>query len=298
MRQRVKLVVIIPVGALSSKNHYEHMVDTIRSIQHYATPDHQIVIQDNSAPMHLGERLGREFPELDIVRAPVNYGLFGGLYKSLSLALLHIHSTYDYRVLMKMDTDALMTGAGIEDTAIRFFAEHPNVGEVGSHLVDGAGIKYAAKTLRYETGALGWLADRQRCATLRLYLQQARGNGYRVGEHILGGTALYNPEFIRRLVNRDMLLREELRRTRLQEDHLWGLLCYASGMEIARFQVPEQPLAVVWQGLPCSPEQIIAAGAKIVHSTRYWQHMNEDEIRAFFRVYREEQEREDARIPV
>ncbi|MBE2269012.1 MAG: hypothetical protein IAE80_12340 [Anaerolinea sp.] len=283
MKQRARLVIIIPAGALSSKNRYEHMVDTIESIQHYAGADHKIVIQDNSAPMHLGDRLGRHFPSVDVVRAPVNYGLFGGLYKSLSLALLHVHATYDYDVLMKMDTDALMTGAGIADDAIRFFADNPNVGEIGNHLFAGKGIEYPRDRARYEASNLGWLRDRQRCSTMRLYMQQARANGWRDGEHILGGTAIYNPEFIKRLVNGDYLLREELRRTMLQEDHLWGMLCYAVGMKIARFHIPENPLAVVWKGLPRSPQALVEVGAKIVHSTRYWNGMNEDQIRAFFR---------------
>lgn len=303
LKQHFKLVVIMPAGAISSKNRYEHMVDTIESIQHYATPHHKIVIQDNSAPMHLGERLARQFPALDIVRAPVNYGLFGGLYKSLSLAFLHVEAAYRYDVLIKMDTDALMTGAGIEDEAIRFFQQHPGVGVIGSHLYANEGVRYPASTLRHETGVLGWLNDRERCAILRLYLQQALGNGYRMGEHILGGTAIYNPEFIRRMVSKDMLMREELRRTMLQEDHLWGLLCYAVGMEAARFHLPEHPLAVVWKGLPCSPGELEASGAKVVHSTRFWQDMNEDHIRAFFRQRRrqrreEREERDHAPIPV
>ena len=138
MKQQVILVVVIPVGALSTKNRYEHMVDTIESIQHYATQNHKIVLQDNSAPMHLGDRLLKEFTQLIEARAPLNYGLFGGLYKSLSLALLHIQSTYKFQVLMKMDTDALMTGPGIEDDAIRFFDGHPDVGEIGHRLHEGS----------------------------------------------------------------------------------------------------------------------------------------------------------------
>lgn len=297
MKQKLKLVVVIPVGALSSKNRYEHMVDTIESIQHYATPEHQIVIQDNSAPMHLGDRLAREFPQLDIVRAPVNYGLFGGLYKSLSLALLHIHSSYKFDVLMKMDTDALMTGAGIEDAVLRFFSEHPGVGVMGNRLHEGDGVRYPEKTLRFESSTMGWLIDRQRCATLRLYLQQAEGNGYKVGEHVLGGTAIYHPDFIDKLISRDMLLREELRRTMLQEDHMWGLMAYAVGMKVAHFHIPDNPMAVVWKGLPAAPEDLVKANAKIVHSTRYWKQMNEDQIRAFFKQRRRERREETASEP-
>jgi hypothetical protein len=139
-------------------------------------------------------------------------------------------------------------------------------------------------------GTRGWLQDRQRASLLRYYYQLARSNGYSSGEHIIGGAALYSPKFIEKLVQGDFLLREDLRRTKLQEDHLWGLLCKAVGMEIASFQIPEHPLAVVWRGLPCSPQELLANNAKVIHSTRFWNEMNEDRIRAFFRAHRETQE--------
>ncbi|MBK8020904.1 MAG: hypothetical protein IPK19_05610 [Chloroflexi bacterium] len=38
-----------------------------------------------------------------------------------------------------MDTDALITGPGLEDDAIDCFAAHPNVGEMGTYLYEGTG---------------------------------------------------------------------------------------------------------------------------------------------------------------
>ena len=287
MKEKVKLVVVIPIGTLSAKNRYEHMVDTIASVEHYTRNDCRIVLQDNSSPLQLGKKLKGLFPNVDVVRAPINYRMFGGLYKSLSLALLHIHASYDFQVLLKMDTDALMTGYGLEDAAAEFFGRNPQVGEIGNHVFDGKGIEWPRRRLINETNMLGWLRDRQRCATLRYYLQLARTHGYQLGEHILGGAALYSPVFIERLVDRGFLLREELSRCVLHEDHLFGLLCKAVGLELAGRTVPEFPLAVVWRGLPSSPESLAENGASVVHSTRSWQGMNEDDIRAFFRARRE-----------
>ncbi|MBK8020905.1 MAG: hypothetical protein IPK19_05615 [Chloroflexi bacterium] len=62
MKEQVKLVVLLPVGALSSKNQLSFIVDTIESIIHYTTPDRRIVIQDNSSPLHLGSKLIQRFP--------------------------------------------------------------------------------------------------------------------------------------------------------------------------------------------------------------------------------------------
>ncbi|MFQ3567056.1 MAG: hypothetical protein SNJ59_08645 [Aggregatilineales bacterium] len=289
MKDQVKLVVVIPVGGLSSKNRFEHIVDTVESVIHYATPSRRIVIQDNSSPLHLGQRLLDLFPELTVVRAPINYGMYGGLYKSISLALIHIHAAYDFEVLYKMDTDALLTGYGLEDDALAYFRQNPNVGQLGTYLHTGDGIAWPRSRLRHETSAIGWLRDRKRCATLRYYLQMAHSSGYVDGEHILGGVAIYSAKLITRLAQGDFLLREELRRTRLQEDHLFSLLCKSVGLDLASFELPEHPFAIAYQGLPAAPEALAEAGAKAIHSTRFWQNLSEDSIRAFFKARRDEQ---------
>ncbi|MBI5667930.1 MAG: glycosyltransferase [Chloroflexi bacterium] len=286
MRQSVKLVVLIPVGTISNKNRFEYMVDTIESIIHYTTPNRRIIIQDNSSPLHLGEKLRLIFPELIVVRAPENYLLGGGLYKAESLALLHIAAAYRFQVLFKMDTDAIMLGYGLEDDAIRFFEDHPDVGIMGNYFYDGVGAAWPRERLLYETSHLGWLENRKRCARLRYYLQMANANGYIPGEHVLGGMAIYNPRFIEKLVQGDFLLREELRQSKLQEDHLFGLLCKASGMHLASFSYPDYPFQVAWQELPAAPHELMERGVKAVHSTRQWNDLNEDQIREYFRMQR------------
>src|SRR5678815_5364545 len=116
------------------------MVDTVSSVVHYATPDRRIIIVDSFSPLHYADRLQEIFPELLVLRMPQNYGYFGGLYKAESIALLHAHSTFDFQIAVKMDSDALMIGHGLEDDAIRYFAEHPNVGQLGNYLVEGEGV--------------------------------------------------------------------------------------------------------------------------------------------------------------
>jgi hypothetical protein len=291
MKERVKVVVLMPVGALSSRNRLDHIIDSIESICHYTTPDRRIVIQDNSSPMHLGEKLSDRFPEVAVIRAPDNYGLRGGLYKSESLAMLHIHATYDFDIMIKFDTDALMLDYGLEDEAIAYFERHPEVGLLGHHLVEGEGIAWGRKRIATETSTFGWVRDRHRCNRLSLYLQMALANGYRVGEHALGGSYIMSRKLVDRLVQGDFLLREEIRRCVIGEDQLFGLLTKAAGMEIANFQIPEHPMAIVWRGLPCSPAELVEQGAKIAHSTRFWQDMKEDDIRAFFRTRREQEKR-------
>lgn len=289
-KETIKAAIVILVGPLGSRNKFEHVVDTVQSVKHYASPDSRIIIQDNSSPLNLGKRLQKEFPDLLISRAPRNYGLYGGLYKSESLAFKYIHDQLNPEVIIMMDSDALFTGYGLEDDALAFFAKNPNVGVMGNYLTDGEGIKWPAQKLRYQTGIFGWLRDRERHDLMKDLADKARARGWVDGTHILGGIAIYNPALIDKLVDLNLLDREPLRRAFWQVDHLFSLLCVASGMDMARFHMPDQPFGVVWRGMPVSPHEIVYHRVKAFHSTRAWKDgqrvWNEDDIRAFFAARR------------
>jgi hypothetical protein len=49
----------------------------------------------------------------------------------------------------------------------------------------------------------------------------------------------------------------------------------------------DEPLAVAWKGLPAAPDEIVAAGKELVHSTKSYARRDEAEIRAVFRRARE-----------
>lgn len=290
MKERVKLVVVIPIGPIGPRYALDDVVDTINSVIHYTTPDRKIIIQDNSSDTHVSSTLSDVFPELMIIRSPQNYGLSGGLYKAESLAYLFAHSAYSFDVLMRMDTDALMIGHGLADDAARVFAENPNIGQLGTYMVGTNGeiseFSWPEKQLKKEISFIGWMQDRSRCELLRLLVASAQANGYVMGEHIIGGVSILSPRFIARIVQDGLLLREELRRSLLQEDHIFSLLVKAVGMELGEFGGPEHPLANRWKGLPAHPEQLVATNKKVIHSTRFWEDMKEPEIRSFFRERR------------
>lgn len=285
-KEAVKAVIVILVGPIGSRNRFEHVVDTVQSVKHYASPDSRILIQDNSAPLHLGERLQKQFPDLLVSRAPKNYGLYGGLYKSESLAFQYIYDHFDPKVVIMMDSDALFTGHGLEDDAIAFLEKHPNVGLMGNYLKEGEGIDWPARKTRAQIGLMGWLRNRKRYVLLKQLVEQARAYGWKDGQHVLGGIAIYNPKLIEKMVAQNLLNREELRQAFLQVDHIYGLLCAACGMEMAFFNIPQNPFAVVWRGMPVSPHAVVAQKIKAFHSTRSWKDdsrdWNEDQIREFF----------------
>lgn|GEM_PF-2462869 len=291
-KEKVKAVVVILVGPLGSRNRYEHVVDTVKSVQYYASADSKILIQDNSAPLNLGKRLQTQFPDLLVSRAPKNYGLYGGLYKSESFAFQYIHEHFDADLVVMMDSDALLTDFGLEDLAIAYFKDHPNVGLMGNYLTEGTGIAWAAKKLKAQLSPLGLLRDQERYHLLHEITDKAYGNGWKDGQHILGGIALYNPKLIEKMVAANYLNREPLRRAFLQVDHIYGLLCAACGMEMAFFNIPSHPFGVVWRGMPISPKAIVNQGVKAFHSTRSWEDADgkwdEDQIREFFAARRSE----------
>ncbi|MCC7450777.1 MAG: glycosyltransferase family 2 protein [Anaerolineae bacterium] len=286
MKQPVKLVVVIPIGPLGSSYTFDDMVDTVESVRHYATPDRRIIIVDSSAPLHLGQKLAAIYPELFILRPPQNYGLFGGLYKALSLAFLYAHSMFDFRVLVRMDIDALMIGSGLADDALQVFEANPKVGMLGTYLNSGEGVAWPQQQLKRQTHPIMLARDLERTALLRRLMATAQANGYQPGEHVLGGVVVYNPALIDKLMNHNLLLREELRRSKLQEDHIFALLCKAAGMELGQFGDAAHPMGIAWRGLPQSPQQLIRQNKKIIHSTRFWRDQDEQQIRAFFRARR------------
>jgi len=290
MKKHVKLIVIMTVGPLDEARYrFDDLIDTINSITFYTTPERQIIIQDNSQ-QNIGSILEEYFPELIVIRSPQNYGISGGLYKSESVALLFAHAMYTSQVIIRMDMDALLTGWGLEDDAFAYFRQHPNVGLIGNYRVgchnEPADFSWPRQELLDEISFKGWLRDRQRCLFMRDLFKQATECGYEPGEHVMGGVAIFSPVLLDRLVRANLLMREELRRSVLQEDHLFGLLTKAVGMDLGDFSGPNDPMAVQWRGMPHSPQEVMAGNKKIVHSTRFWHGMSEEAIRASFRMYR------------
>jgi hypothetical protein len=286
MKQKVKLIIVMTVGPLGSSYTMEDLIDTLHSIVEYTSPDRRIIIQDNSSPVHMGEKISAMFPELTIIRSPENYGLYGGLYKAESLAFLCAHSMFDYQVLVRMDIDALVIAPGIEDDAAQYFALHPQVGILGNIQWQGEGTDWPRQQQLRQSGWLGFLRDSRRHRILNNLMVSAERGGWRPGQAVIGGAAIFNPLFINKLVREGLLLREEIRRLKLQEDHIFSLLCYAVGMELGDFHTGDKPMSISWRGLEVAPEELLKRNKKLIHSTRFWKDMREDAIRRFFRERR------------
>ncbi len=107
-----------------------------------------------------------------------------------------------------------------------------------------------------------------------------------MGEHCLGGAYFVSRECLERLSRAGLIGTGQFSDMPLAEDWLVGIFTRVVGMGIGDFATDGYPMGLAWKGLPCSPSDLLAMGKKIIHSTRYWGALGEDEIRAFFRVRR------------
>ncbi len=284
-----KLVVVMPVGP---NLRYDFVLDTVDSIKRYATGSCQIVIVDDSGA-GVGARLLQDEPSVDVIVTEGAQGLYGGLYVGTSLAFAHVLANYDFSVLLRLDTDALVIGSDAEDQAIRYFADHPDVGMLGSYRFGCDGVRRdftpARRLLKKEIAISSLLLAPQRFKRfwfLRANVARAVANGYELGEHCLASAVFFSSACVRALAAEKLLNRSELQTSRLGDDHLFGLLTVAAGFKIADFATHDLPIGVRWRGLPFAPQELLDRKKRLIHSTRFWNDMNEEQIRDFFRVIR------------
>jgi glycosyltransferase involved in cell wall biosynthesis len=282
----VDLIVVIPVGP---NEVLEYILDTIDSVTHYMGLSTKIIVADDSGT-DTGAAVQSRVPGVDLVKTPRLHGGQGGLYLTLSLAYLHAARNYEFKVLLKLDVDALVTGDRPDVDAIRFFDQHPDVGIIGLY---GHGTQpdvddhhWSKSRLLEETRGRSALRDPILCFTLRRLLRRARRHGFRPGDYIFGGSYFMSSACVRRLADANLLSRQDLGRSLLEEDHIFGLLAKTVGVELADFASGDLPMALELKRLPYAPAELVAKKKKVAHSVRRWQGLGEAEIRTFFRDLR------------
>lgn len=280
-----RLAVLIPAAP------GEDAADCLASVLAHTGPGRRVVVVDDGALV--AEQLraaGLDDEEVEIIPAPSGApGNRGGLWVKLAAGLRRIARDPEVDLVLRMDTDALVIGPGIEDAARAAFAADPDAGMLGAARVGPDGRERdpgpAARLLHHEAGPAG-LRDPRRRRTLRRIWKEARAHGYVDGEHALGGANLMRGSLVRTLAARGWLDLPELAGSGLSEDHLFGLMTVATGARIGEFGGPGRPLAVQWRGLPDHPDALLARGALVCHSVRAWDGLDEPAIRGIFRAAR------------
>jgi hypothetical protein len=285
----VKTVVVIPVGP---RLRYDYICDTVDSVIYHMGRDCPIIAVDDSGA-GAGDLLRQDYPSMVVLTTPGADDWYGGLYLAISMGMQYAVEHYDFRVLLRLDTDALVIGFGAEEEASLYFQQYPSVGQLGSYRLSCDGrerdFRRPRRRLLFEIG--WWQAvlaphehrDRQ---FLRSIVRSARAQGYEDGEHCMGGATFYSGACLRALAQANLLGRRELGARRIGEDHLFAALLMSTGFRMADFATGDLPLGVRWRGLPYSPEELLRRKKKITHSTKSWKGSSEEDIRTFFRKAR------------
>ena len=212
-------------------------------------------------------------------------------------ALAALRERYDYDVVLRLDTDALVTGPSPHRDILAASTQQPRAGIFGAFSERGDGTKKASdmykvgEKLRYEMSIhrsrrqLLKKPARLACslALKRLYWR-ARRNGYQAGYTVTGGAAFMMRPLIDRWCEMGLHRLDALRFSSLTDDVLFGLCTYAAGFYLS--DGPPNILAVNWIGMPMSPIEVIARGVKVIHSIKTSELEEQNDIRKYFATIR------------
>jgi O-methyltransferase len=284
----VRMTVVMPVGPKCNPRFID---DTLASIEYYAQPGWRLILLDDSRRTGLCRSL-RGSADATIIQARAG-GVRGGLYLNLSDGFLSaLEQPFD--ILLRIDTDGLVIGGGFEEASASFFRTHPLVGCLGRHDRNYDGTPYDRSWGREQIRrhlTVGWRRTPATSAMLARLVVRATLHGYRPGECVLGGVCIYSRSAIEKLRDHDLLADSRLGRASLEEDHLFGLALRACGMRLSDFGSASDTLPIGGQhsGLGASPSALVEAKKALIHSTRFWNQMDETSIRADFARRRSEE---------
>jgi hypothetical protein len=226
-----------------------------------------------------------------------NHGKGLGLYTTLSKAYHFALDHFDFAALLRLDTDALIIGPNPESHILDFFKHNPDVGLAGRYI---RGLRSPDDFGNvWENGGREMIISIAKMFTrfflrhpptywrLRKLLFKALANGYEMGDLIFGGTYTFSRIGLEKLRDHGLLPLPNAVGTELEEDHTFSILICAVGLRLGDLASNGYPFACSWKGLPASPQTLRDANKKIVHSTRYWQDLGEEEIRKYFKRIRE-----------
>jgi hypothetical protein len=273
-------VVVIPIGPTCQT---EYVADTIESIRHFAPLARLVLVDDSRRGM--GIQLGERY-ELTSVEARA-HGVFGNLYLNLSAGFREALQR-PFRILIRLDTDAIIAGSDFEAKAIERFNSDEWLGSLGSFRVTYDGAQrdgsWAKRRILFHLAVITLVRPNEAIRTFTL-LRRAHRHGYRLGESIMGGAVIYRYEAVAALNEANLLGRVDIAKLGVHEDHIFGLCLPSVGYHLGEFgnKYDDEPMGVDWKGLPAPPSELIELRKSIIHSTKFFEAMDERAIREEFR---------------
>ncbi len=285
----LKTIVVIPVGPTCQVN---FILDTLNSIYYYMNQTSTKVILIDDSQIETGKLISKTYSKVEVLKTPYNRGKNAGLYYSLAEGFNYAYKNYKFKVLLRLDTDALIIGKNPENKAIEYFEKNKKIGILGSYKYSYNGrlrdFSWPERQLILESSILSLLKGLYRIKgilTLRTITKQAKKNGYILGEHCMGGACFYSYNCIKSLYDNNYLPIKNIQWSKLQEDMIFGLLIKSIDIHMHDFVLGNDTLGVKWRGLPDKPSELIKK-KKIIHSTRFFEDMDEKAIRDYFKSKR------------
>jgi hypothetical protein len=276
--------VVVPVGPTCKENFVN---DTLDSVEFYCPNRSVYIVDDSGTGMGSKVALGRRATVINVS----GMGLAGGLYGSLSAGFAEaLKNPFD--ILLRLDTDALVANDRFLTQSSEYFQAHPEIGALGSYRFGYSGsirsYSQPRKRLLWEMSA-GVAKSPRLAAHLASLTAKAIKNGYKLGESIMGGVTVYSHRAVAALAAAGALDDKLVVSSALQEDHIFALWLKSLGLGLADFGRHDNdlPFAAKHKGLPDSPVSIIGREKSLVHSTKYFEDLDESEIRAIFAAERQ-----------
>lgn len=265
---------------LAGPGDWPALAEVLDSLARYE-PDAKAVVLDDATTDCREQRVRTAYPDVDVVRRrwpslgpPRNFPpLAHGIRRALE--------EYDFEVLGKLDTDALVTGEGPSRAAARLFERDPRIGMAGTYRLRGDGL---AEDYGFDAFVLR--QTRRWSPTARRLLRRAEAGGYD-GAKVHGGVYYVSRAALEAVARDGWLSWRTPWWTQLSEDFWLSVMVHASGFQLGSLGGPGEPLLVASKHLPLPKEQVLAEGKLAVHSVRRGSDgESEDELRAFFRQAR------------
>ncbi len=294
-KEKVDLLFLIPFY----DKDIEQLQDTIDSISYYVAESVAVIALNdckNGSDVGLTEQwAGKinivEFFAENTAGWPAN--TYGSLFCKKYQALEYAVANYQFKYLIFMDTDALITGSELFRSIEKYYAQNfHNVGILGSYNLRSDGKR---RTRWQWAGYILYLRYikakiKKRSLIWDCWLPNAQKNGYQLGKHMLGGAFIMTQECAQSIVKLypyHLISDEQLQLLEIGDDVLFSLLTYASNFSIDDFGRPNDPLSLAHRCLPLNKEKIISEKKQLIHSVKMgMQNESEEELRNYFRRVR------------
>ena len=271
-RFRIVYVVLCGPGEL------EPLSDLIESIRTWEGDAAKVLVVEDATPDVRWPDVRARFPDVDVIRARRPTGGPPRLSPPIARAYATALERFEFDVLCKLDTDALVTGSGLGDRAAERFAADPRLGMLGTLDMRADGVP---EDYTYDAWVLAH--ERRWSRTVRDRLERTRAGTYD-GRKVHGGVYVLS----RRALEAMDLDADPPWWSQIGEDLWFSLAVCAAGFELGSWGAPGEPTASASKWLPVPLAEIGPRGLLAVHSVRRGADgESEAQVRAALRAQRE-----------